>query len=119
MSPRTGKITWDEDDHWPGIEIDQLRDDVEEATVARESAEIKEAQAKAGGAAARANYSSLKKEFESRIVEKHGTLLLKSMIYLDLIAEYETIVHQYAGYNGVKLSTTKIKHLRKRGGLEQ
>jgi len=39
------------------------------------------------------------------------------MIYLSLINEYEAVLNKYASTSLVKLTTTVIDNLRKRGGL--
>jgi hypothetical protein len=104
-------------DHWPGIEIDQLRDDVECAEIEREAAEKLMRSAQNSDKKHRANYRNLKKTMNDKIAESNGELSAKSMIYLSLINEYETILGSIMEKYRVALTTPTINSLRKRGGL--
>jgi hypothetical protein len=114
--PRTGRITWDEDDHWPGIEIDQLRDDVEEAEGA--TVDAQESADKWCACYERKNdqYTNLKNKFDSKVTTVNHNLKNKCMILLDLIEQYELMTGGMLG-----LTTPfdkKIKQLRQQGGLD-
>jgi hypothetical protein len=104
-------------DHWPEIEIDQLRDDVECAEMAQDKAEKKMLATMVVARRNKRDYDGLKKTMDDKIAESNGDLTAKSMIYLSLIHEYEVIIKQYAMYHGIQLTTTAINNLRKRGGL--
>ncbi|MBW2645220.1 MAG: hypothetical protein JRE23_03390 [Deltaproteobacteria bacterium] len=104
-------------DHWPEIEIDQLRDDLECAEQAQLEAVTKmEATAKVARRNKR-DFNGLKKTMDDKIAESNGELTRKSLVYLSLINEYEIILNKYASNSMVKLTTTSINQLRKRGGL--
>jgi hypothetical protein len=123
MSPAPFDDAWnvpppkEDDDHWPGIEIDQLRDDVESAEMGEAVARQKQSRAEDCSTIFKNRYNDLKKTFDSKMQESNGELSKKCMVYLSLINEYETIVAMYAGHHSIKLSTTNIINLRKRGGL--
>ena len=105
------------EDHWSPIEIDQLKDDLESAEVAEVRATKLMNTAKSRATKHLRNYNNLQKTMETTISEANSELSAKSMIYLSLINEYEVILGRYAGHHGVKLSTTTIDNLKKRGGL--
>jgi hypothetical protein len=106
-------------DHWPEIEIDQLKDDLESALVDRKQARKKMKTARERAAAARVKYTNLKATTKQTIEDANYDITHKCMVYIDLIAEYETVLAQYAGSISVSLVTNNILKLRKRGGLER
>jgi hypothetical protein len=107
-----------EDDHWPAIEIDQLREDLEEALIGEAVAKQKHSRACDDISDIQWKFSTLKTNFDKRISDTNARLSDKCMILLDLVAEYEKVLIAQAQYGGVKITTTKIKHLRKKGELD-
>jgi hypothetical protein len=105
------------EDHWAEIEIDQLRDDVENAVMEREDAVMKMQVTSKVARKAKRDYIGLKKTMADKIAESNGKLSQKSMIYLSLINEYENILGSLMEKYRVSLTTTAITNLRKRGGL--
>lgn len=108
-------------DYWNAQEIDQLRDDLEDAEI-----RAKEALAESDDyldiaeqwqrKCSRIN-NSIDQQVKLRSDKINEELKNKSMIYLSLINEYESILHQYESHSPVKLTTSSITNLRKRGGL--
>jgi hypothetical protein len=117
MSNKEFPFTASVADHWSPIEIDQLKDDLESAEVAEARATKLMNTAKSRATKHLRNYNNLQKTMETTISEANSELSAKAMIYLSLIKEYEVIIAQYAGHHGIKLTTTDIDSLRKRGGL--
>jgi hypothetical protein len=104
-------------DHWPEIEIDQLRDDLECAELAQEKAEKKMLATMVVARRNKRDYVALQKTMADKIAESNGELTNKSMIYLSLINEYEIVLGSIMEKYRVSLTTTAISNLRKRGGL--
>ena len=114
----------EDDDHWPGEEISQLRGDREESQIETVVARTEAVSARKSAEKHLKNsrywqntHRALKGEMEDKIRESNGELSAKSMLYLSLINEYEIILAQYSSHMGVKLTTNAINDLRKRGGL--
>jgi hypothetical protein len=106
-----------DNDHWPVIEIDQLRDDVESAEMGEAMARQRMSRAEDEVMLVRASYNNLKKTMDDKIQSSNGEISKKCMIYLSLINEYEKIIAVYTANHLIKLNTTAITNLRKRGGL--
>jgi hypothetical protein len=104
-------------DHWPEIEIDQLKDDLETALFEQDKAEEVARAARDRAVLNRNDYNKLKRTMKAKIAESNGELTNKSMIYLSLINEYENILGSIMEKYRVSLTTTTINSLRKRGGL--
>ena len=104
-------------DHWPEIEINQIRDDLECAEV--ELAEAVERSEKDRDARNHwhAKFKALERNIQSKIDEANGEIIRKSLIYIDLIGEYQNLVAAYSANSMVALTTTNINKLRERGGL--
>jgi hypothetical protein len=102
---------------WVVNEIEQLRQDAEEAHVTTCTQEAKAD--KWYGAYERKNdqFNRLKEHFDSKISQTNAGLKNKCMILLDLIEEYDRALTAQAAYGGVKITTTKINELRQRGGF--
>jgi hypothetical protein len=109
---------FDSADHWVEQEVGNLRADLEESDCALLEAEEAEEISAALAAKWQGQYLAIKSNIEDKVNDMNGKLRMKTMIYLDLIAEYETVLASYARYGQVRLTTTKITDLRKRGGLE-
>jgi hypothetical protein len=105
------------DEKWVTNEMDQLRQDAEEAHVATCTQEAKAD--KWYGAYERKNdqFNRLKEHFDSKISQTNAGLKNKCMILLDLIEEYDRALTAQAAYGGVKITTTKINELRQQGGF--
>jgi hypothetical protein len=106
------------DDHWGEGEIDMLRGDVADAQEAQYLAEETAKEALVLADTYQNKYQQIEASIQDKIDSMNGELRKKAMIYLDLIAEYETVLKFYAMHTQVKLATSKITELRKRGGLQ-
>jgi hypothetical protein len=104
-------------DHWPAIEIDQLRDDLECAEMEREKANGIAKAARHRAVLNRDEYNKLKRTMSEQIAEANGELSQKSMVYLSLINEYERVVRHVFNLKGDQFVNPTINNLRKRGGL--
>jgi hypothetical protein len=109
---------------WPADEMNQLLMDAEEMEMERDDMAIKMTRARDNAnraqhqtRKAQASLSSHRREVAEEFDGVNKDLTSKCLIYLDLIKEYEIIIKKYSGYNGMKLTTTAIQNLRRRGGL--
>jgi hypothetical protein len=109
---------YDSADHWVEQEVDNLKQDLEEAEVLRVRAEMQCVTAQREVEKWSAKFHDIKQNIDNRVDEMNGKVRQKAMIYLDLIAEYETVLAVYEGHSQVRLITSKIHNLRKRGGLQ-
>ena len=105
-------------DHWEEQEVDNLRQDLVEAEACQHRAEMIAASAEVEKEKWARKFTEVNEHINEKVDERNGLLREKSMIYLDLIYEYEMVLDQYASNSQVKLTTTKINELRKRGGLQ-
>ena len=83
-------------DHWEEQEVDNLREDLEEAEARQVDAEMQAVTAKADAEMSLRKYEQIKNNIEDRVNDMNGELRVKAMVYLDLIAEYE-LVHSTTG----------------------
>jgi hypothetical protein len=102
---------------WVVNEIEQLKQDAEEAHVAECTQEAKANKWYESYERKNEQFNKLAKDFEDRIADENTELRDKCMIYLSLISEYETVLNQYCSSSMVRLTTTKINELRQRGGF--
>jgi hypothetical protein len=102
------------DDSWQAQEIDQLQDDLESAEMNEALAVRKMEMAKDRSQKNSRKFAKLKRDFNDQLLKGHMDLRDKSMIYLDLINEYESLL-KYTAPGAVSSGT--IKKLRQRGGL--
>jgi D-mannonate dehydratase len=108
-----------EDDHWPSIEINQLRDDIEEATMGEAVALHELNQTEDALDAEKYTHQLLKDNFQSKLTKTNAGLQNKCMTLLDLIDRYEVVLDYHRKQSGLTAPfDAKIKQLRKRGGLD-
>ena len=124
---KEGKIVWNNDirnmDHWPGMEIDQLRQDLEEAIICRERAEHEATLEMELRLTLDHEYRYLRHCFNEKLDQINFGLRDKCMLYLDLIEAYndgfKTITEHWKGSpHYMPKHVKKIIELRKKGGLD-
>jgi hypothetical protein len=109
---------WD-DDHWPAIEIDQLKEDLEEAQTETSLSEDRSLMWHRKYKEYNRLYDSLKSKFEIKVTQVNHGLKDKCMTLLDLIDLYErAIIPPARGSSTDAKLLLKIKHLRKKGELD-
>ena len=108
-------------DHWPAIEIDTLKDDLQtaESEILRLVYTLDTVQHKLDKK--RKEYTQIRNSIDKQVVEKaeilNEDLRDKAMIYLSLINEYEAVFDAH-GIDPNRMGRSSIiKNLRRRGGL--
>jgi hypothetical protein len=95
--------------------VDNLRQDLEEAELLQKKAEDICGRALDQASDWSDKYHAVKRGIKQRVDDMNGELRAKSMIYLNLIAEYEKLIGQQAPDY---LQQPTIQSLRRRGGLQ-
>jgi uncharacterized protein (DUF3084 family) len=100
-----------------GQELCNLRDELRDVQDEKDDLTDELTIARSGRSLAQSRLRNFKREADEDAQTANQDLSKQVCTYLDIIAEYENIVNQYVGHTGVKLVTTKINDLRKRGEL--
>jgi predicted NUDIX family phosphoesterase len=98
-------------------ELCNLRDELHDVEIERDSLVAELENADEQWDLEKFKRRTLQKEFAEEVQIANQDLSKQVCTYLDIIAEYENIVDQYVGHTGVKLVTTKINDLKKKGEL--
>jgi hypothetical protein len=99
-------------------QIDQLRDDLEEAYMERNKARLLAERWHESWLSTENKYKQLEDSFESKLTATNHALKDKCMILLDLIALYEDQLLQYRTFNNVTQTNPEITELRRKAHLE-
>lgn len=105
---------------WQTSEIHQLRDDIEDATTARELAEAEIDDALDIAEKWEHKYKTETATAIRKADEQNHKLRDKVCIFVDLFEEYEKMLDIYVHRTGVKLTTTNLKkilELKQKGDL--